>query len=190
MMRQTFRCQNTLMKMDDDGDGDFESTPGMVDTCHGDSGGPLACQVPPQLQYHQNWGNLLCLHHHNSWHHHDWPLIIVSIAIIYIIYIYTFSYKFLLQTGDGSYKLVGIVNWGGGYCGEVFESFIFYLFPSGGYCGEVFLSYLQIHFWLSLSLQAGKPGVYTRVQYYNEWIQEMMGGGRAANVLVAWISMQ
>ena len=24
---------------------DFESIPGMVDTCHGDSGGPLACQV-------------------------------------------------------------------------------------------------------------------------------------------------
>jgi len=70
---------------------------GMVDTCHGDSGGPLAC-----------------------------------------------------QTGDGSYKLVGIVNWGGGYCGE-----------------------------------PGKPGVYTRVQYYDKWIQEMMGGSQAGNVLVA-----
>jgi len=70
---------------------------GMVDTCHGDSGGPLAC-----------------------------------------------------QTGDGSYKLVGIVNWGGGYCGE-----------------------------------PGKPGVYTRVQYYDKWIREMMGGGQAGNVLVA-----
>jgi secreted trypsin-like serine protease len=84
-----------VMKTDDDGD--LESTSGMVDTCHGDSGGPLAC-----------------------------------------------------QTGDGSYKLVGIVNWGGGYCGE-----------------------------------PGKPGVYTRVQYYDKWIQEMMGGSQAGNVLVA-----
>ena len=40
--------------------------PGMVDTCHGDSGGPLAC-----------------------------------------------------RSGDGVYKLVGVVNWGGGKCGEV-----------------------------------------------------------------------
>jgi len=61
-----------VMKVD--GDDDFESTSGMVDTCHGDSGGPLAC-----------------------------------------------------QTGDGSYKLVGIVNWGGGYCGEVFTFFCLFL---------------------------------------------------------------
>ena len=27
--------------------------------------------------------------------------------------------QFAFQTADGSYKLVGIVNWGGGYCGEV-----------------------------------------------------------------------
>ena len=27
--------------------------------------------------------------------------------------------EFACQTADGSYKLVGIVNWGGGYCGEV-----------------------------------------------------------------------
>jgi len=60
---------------------------GGVDTCHGDSGGPLTCQV-----------------------------------------------------GDGSYRLVGVVNWGGGRCG-----------------------------------QAGMPGVYTRVQYYTQWIRQKMG---------------
>ena len=37
------------------------------------------------------------------------------------------------------------------------------------------------------SLQPGKPGVYTRVQYYDKWIREMMGGSQAGNVLVAWI---
>ena len=91
-----------VMKVD--GDGDFESTSGMVDTCHGDSGGPLACQVP-----HQHQGQL-------------YFFIAICIAIMTIMFITnipTFSYQFLLQTGDGSYKLVGIVNWGGGYCGEV-----------------------------------------------------------------------
>ena len=99
-----------VMKVD--GDDDFESTSGMVDTCHGDSGGPLACQVP-----HQHQGQL-------------YFFIAICIAIMTIMFITnipTFSYQFLLQTGDGSYKLVGIVNWGGGYCGEVFTFFCLFL---------------------------------------------------------------
>ena len=35
---------NSMMALMDYND-DFESISGMVDTCHGDSGGPLACQV-------------------------------------------------------------------------------------------------------------------------------------------------
>ena len=35
---------NSMMALRDYID-DFESISGMVDTCHGDSGGPLACQV-------------------------------------------------------------------------------------------------------------------------------------------------
>ena len=38
------------------------------------------------------------------------------------------------------------------------------------------------HFTLSFA-QAGKPGVYTRVQYYDQWIREMMGD--SGDVLLA-----
>ena len=108
----------------------------MVDTCHGDSGGPLACQVR-----HPN----LPPHHHNH---------------------------ILFQTADGTYKLVGIVNWGGGYCGEVHHF------------AKIISETSQLTVKLKIVDQAGKPGVYTRVQYYDKWIQEMMGG-QAGNVLVA-----
>ena len=44
-----------------------------------------------------------------------------SSFITTLAYYWWYSLKdFLLQTADGTYKLVGIVNWGGGYCGEVF----------------------------------------------------------------------
>ena len=56
---------------------------------------------------------------------HDHIVAINKVAISAIIITFEMYWQFsaspwiCLQTADGSYKLVGIVNWGGGYCGEV-----------------------------------------------------------------------
>ena len=100
---------------------DFESISGMVDTCHGDSGGPLACQV------HIVGIGVLIMIADTVILFLVMTTLLPSIKLILVPQSSPLRYidnslhhpEFAFQTADGSYKLVGIVNWGGGYCGEV-----------------------------------------------------------------------
>ena len=85
--RNFLRMRVKVMKVD--GDDDFESTSGMVDTCHGDSGGPLACQVP-----HQNQG-------------HRYVFIAICIAIMIITFITNIP-NFFYRQGTGRTSLWGL----------------------------------------------------------------------------------
>ena len=108
---------NSMMALKDYND-DFESISGMVDTCHGDSGGPLACQV-----HIFGIGVVIMI----VVSHIVFTTLLPSIKLILVPQSSPLRYidnslhhpEFAFQTADGSYKLVGIVNWGGGYCGEV-----------------------------------------------------------------------
>ena len=111
-----------VVKVDNDGDDNFESTSGMVDTCHGDSGGPLACQVP-----HQNQG-------------HRYVFIAICIAIMIITFITNIP-NFFYRQGTGRTSLWGLST---GAVDTVERSFYCYMI----YCSIfIFLLYSLLHFY-------------------------------------------